>query len=60
MPMTNHYPHILVLELAMRALACVAFDMNSTLASVELMIGYLLIKEKLKKNLKLITLEDHQ
>ena len=38
----------------------VASDMKSTLVSTEVMARYLLAKEKLKKNLKLKTLEDHQ
>ena len=37
-----------------------AFDMKSTLVSAEVMARYLLVEKKLKKDLKLITLEDHQ
>ena len=38
----------------------VAYGMESTLVSVEYMLRYLMAEEKLRKHLKLITLEDHQ
>ena len=37
-----------------------AFDLKSTLVSIEVMARYLLAKDKFRKYLKLITLEDHQ
>ena len=37
-----------------------AFDLKSTLVNVEVIARYLLTKEKLRKYLKPITLEDHQ
>ena len=37
-----------------------AFDLKSTLVSAEVMATYLLVKEKFKKDLKAVTLEDHQ
>ena len=60
MTLTNHYLHMLVLELVVRALTYVAFDMKFTLVSAEVMARYLLTKEKLMEDMKLITLEDHQ
>jgi hypothetical protein len=38
----------------------VAFDLKSTLVSVEAMARYLMAKEKLRKDLKLTTPEDHR
>lgn len=38
----------------------VAFDMKSTLVSVKVMARHLLAEMKLKKDIKLINLEDHQ
>ena len=37
-----------------------AFDLKSTLVSGEFMATYLLAKDKLRKDKRLITLEDHQ
>ena len=60
MTLTNHCLHLLALELVVRTLTHVAFDMKFTLVSAHVMATYLLTKEKFRKDLKLITLEDHQ
>ena len=56
----NHCLHLLVLELVVRALTHAGFDLKSTLVSAKVMPRCFLTKEKLRKDLKLITLEDHQ
>ena len=60
MTMANHCLHLVVLELVVRALTNVASDLKSTLVSAKVIPRYLLTKEKLRKDLKLITLENHQ
>ena len=58
--MTSHCLHLLVLELVVRALTHVTFDLKSTLLRAEVIAIYLLAKENIRNYLKLITLEDHQ
>ena len=60
MTFTNHCLHLLILEVVVRALTHVAFNLESTLVSVKAMARYLLIKEKFREDLKLSTVEDHQ
>ena len=38
----------------------VASDMKSTFVSAKIIVGYLLAKDKLRKDMKLVSLEDHQ
>ena len=61
MTLASHCLHMLVSYIASgESIDTCASNLKSTLVIAEVMARYLLTKEKLKKNLKLIALEDHK